>query len=159
MKKSWLVRRTPRALGGGQHIVGVCRENSDWGWMTSEWTLLGDVEVQASQQPMFHLLRLLFAQWTRRVGCKFDLTSGPGERHPPDLSFSMQSAFREKFLRLLYQKAHLRSESAHDNTPVRLAFSVRKGYYRREYAPVNQFVSCHSHFGPGSYKINDRPRK
>ncbi len=52
-----LLRRAPRALEGDpserQHLLGVGREDSEWGRMTTKGVLLEDIEVWASVQPVF----------------------------------------------------------------------------------------------------------
>ncbi len=52
-----LLRRAPRALESGpserQHLLGVGREDSEWGRMTTKGVLLEDIEVWASVQPVF----------------------------------------------------------------------------------------------------------
>ncbi len=62
----------PRALEGGiserQHLLGVDREDSEWGHRTTKGALPVDIEIRASLQPVFQSLPLLLAQWVRRVG-------------------------------------------------------------------------------------------
>ncbi len=52
-----LLRRAPRALDGGpcerQHLLGVGREDFEWGQRTAKGVLLEDIEIWASLQPMF----------------------------------------------------------------------------------------------------------
>ncbi len=58
-----LLRRAPRAQEGGpserQHLLGVGREDSEWGRTTTKGVLPEDIEVWASLQPVFECLRLL----------------------------------------------------------------------------------------------------
>ncbi len=69
-----LLRRAPRALESGpfegQHLLGVGREDSEWGRRTTKGVLPEAIEVGASLQPVFERLRLLLAQRTRRVGSR-----------------------------------------------------------------------------------------
>ncbi len=66
--------RVPRALEGGpserQHLLGVGREDSEWGRRTTKGVLPEAIEVWESLQPVFECLRLLSAQRARRVGCQ-----------------------------------------------------------------------------------------
>ncbi len=52
-----LLRRAPRALEGGhserQHLLGVGREDFEWGRRTTKGVLREDIEIWASLQPMF----------------------------------------------------------------------------------------------------------
>ncbi len=52
-----LVRQAPRALEGGpcerQHLLGVGREDFEWGRRTTKGVLLEDIEIWASLQPIF----------------------------------------------------------------------------------------------------------
>ncbi len=61
----FLLRRTPRALESGpserQHLLGVGREESEWGRRTAKGVLPEDIGVAASLQPVFECLRLLLA--------------------------------------------------------------------------------------------------
>ncbi len=67
-----LLRQAPRALESGhserQHLLGVGREDSEWGRRTAKGVLPEDIEVGASLQPVFECLRLLLAQRARRDG-------------------------------------------------------------------------------------------
>ncbi len=69
--KVLLLRRAPRALEGGpserQHLLGVGREDSEWGQRATNGVLPEDMEVLASLQPVFECLWLLLAQRARRV--------------------------------------------------------------------------------------------
>ncbi len=69
-----LLRRALRALKSGpserQHLLGVGREDSEWGRRTNNGVLPEDIEVGASLQPVFECLRLLLAQRARRVSCR-----------------------------------------------------------------------------------------
>ncbi len=69
-----LLRRVSRALGGGaserQHLLGVGREDSEWGRRTTQGVLPEDIEVWASLQPVLECLRLHLAQRARRVCCR-----------------------------------------------------------------------------------------
>ncbi len=69
-----LLRRAPRALESGpserQHLLGVGREDSEWGRRTAKGVLPEDIEVGASLQPVFECLLLLLAQRARMVGCR-----------------------------------------------------------------------------------------
>ncbi len=69
-----LLRRAPRALERGpserQHLLGVGREDSEWGRRITKGVLPEDIETGASLQPVFECLRLLLAQRARRVGCR-----------------------------------------------------------------------------------------
>ncbi len=79
-KSTWLLflllllRRAPRALESGpselKHLLGVGREDSEWGRRTTKGVLPEAIEVGASLQLVFECLRLLFAQRARRVGCR-----------------------------------------------------------------------------------------
>ncbi len=52
-----LLRRVPRALEGGpserQRLLGVGREDSEWGGRPTKGVLPEDIETYASLQPMF----------------------------------------------------------------------------------------------------------
>ncbi len=69
-----LLRRAPRALESGpserQHLLGVGREDSEWGRRTTNGVLPEAIGVGASLQPVLECLRLLLAQRARRVGCR-----------------------------------------------------------------------------------------
>ncbi len=69
-----LLRLAPRALEGGpserQHLLGVGREDAEWGRRTTKGVLPEAIEVGASLQPVLECLRLLLAQRARRVGCR-----------------------------------------------------------------------------------------
>ncbi len=58
-----LLRRAPRALESGpserQHLLGVSREDSEWGRSTTKCVLPEDIEVGSSLQPVFECLRPL----------------------------------------------------------------------------------------------------
>ncbi len=68
-----LLRRAPRILEGGsselQHLLGVGREDSEWGRRTAKGLLPENIEIGASLQPVFECLSLFLAQRVRRVGC------------------------------------------------------------------------------------------
>ncbi len=69
-----LFRRAPRTLEGGpserQHLLGVGREDSEWGRRATTGVLPEDIEIGAFLQPVFECLRLLLAQRARRAGCR-----------------------------------------------------------------------------------------
>ncbi len=69
-----LLRRAPRALESGpserQHLLGVGREDSEWGRRTIKGVFPEAIEIGASLQPVFECLRLLLEQRARRVGCR-----------------------------------------------------------------------------------------
>ncbi len=69
-----LLRRAPRALESGpserQRLLGVGREDSEWGRRTTKGVLPEAIGVKASLQPVFECFRLLLAPRARRVGCR-----------------------------------------------------------------------------------------
>ncbi len=69
-----LFRRAPWALEGGPSerldLLGVGREDSEWGRRTTKGVLPEAIEVGASLQLVLECLRLLLAQRARRVGCR-----------------------------------------------------------------------------------------
>ncbi len=69
-----LLRRANRALESGpserQYLLGVGREDSEWGRRTTKGVFPEDIEVGAYLQPVFEWLQLLLAQRARRVGCR-----------------------------------------------------------------------------------------
>ncbi len=58
------------ALCERQHLLGVGREDSEWGRRTTEGVLPEAIEVGVSLQPVLECLRHLLAQRSRRVGCR-----------------------------------------------------------------------------------------
>ncbi len=77
-----LLRRAPRALESGpserQYLLGVGREDSEWGRRTTKGVLPEAIEVGASLQPVLECLRLLLAQRARRMeGCGGCVSSEP----------------------------------------------------------------------------------
>ncbi len=66
-----VLRPVPRAREGGprerRHLLGVGREDSEWGLRIIEGTLPEDVEDRASRQPVFRSLRLPHTQRGRKI--------------------------------------------------------------------------------------------
>ncbi len=63
---SLLLRWAPSILEGGPseltHLLGVGREDSEWGRRTTKSALPEDIEIWESLQSVFHCLRPLLAQ-------------------------------------------------------------------------------------------------
>ncbi len=59
-----------RAPSECQHLLGVGREDYEWGERTTKGVLPEDIEVGASLQSVFECLRLLLAQRASWVGCR-----------------------------------------------------------------------------------------